>query len=71
MSRPTNLRAPFAYTGRKKALLADRIKELCARVSNGEKKATLAREFGINRETLSPLPFSRILGFRPAFWRKY
>lgn len=41
-----------AYTGRKKALLADRIEELFARVSNGEKKAALAREFGISRETL-------------------
>ena len=41
-----------AYTGRKKALLADKIEELCIRVSNGEKKASLAREFGISRETL-------------------
>ena len=37
---------------RKKALLADKIEELCIRVSNGEKKASLAREFGISRETL-------------------
>jgi hypothetical protein len=34
------------------ALLADRIEELGARVSNGEKKTALAREFGISRETL-------------------
>jgi hypothetical protein len=40
------------YTGRKKALLTERIEELRTRVANGEKKAKLAREFGISRETL-------------------
>jgi DNA invertase Pin-like site-specific DNA recombinase len=41
-----------AYTGRTKALIPARIEELCARVGNGERKAALAREFGISRETL-------------------
>ena len=41
-----------AYTGRKKALIPQRVEELCARVGNGERKAALAREFGISRETL-------------------
>jgi DNA invertase Pin-like site-specific DNA recombinase len=41
-----------AYTGRKKALIPERVEELCARVGNGERKAALAREFGISRETL-------------------
>ena len=41
-----------AYTGRKKALIPERVEELRARVGNGERKAALAREFGISRETL-------------------
>ena len=41
-----------AYTGRKKALIPQRVEELCARVGNGERKTALAREFGISRETL-------------------
>jgi len=41
-----------AYTGRKKALPTARIEELRARAGTGEKKARLAREFGISRETL-------------------
>ena len=41
-----------AYRGRKKALSPDRIAELRQRVTNGEQKAKLAREFGICRETL-------------------
>ncbi len=41
-----------AYSGRKKALIPERVDELCARVGNGERKAALAREFGISRETL-------------------
>jgi len=41
-----------AYTGRKKALVAERIEELRTRIGNGEKKAPLAREFGISRETV-------------------
>ncbi len=42
-----------AYTGRKKALVAERIEELRTRIGNGEKKAPLAREFGISRETVT------------------
>jgi len=40
------------YKGRKPSLAPDRITELRARVAAGEKKAALAREFGISRETL-------------------
>jgi DNA invertase Pin-like site-specific DNA recombinase len=41
-----------AYRGRKKALAPDRVLELRRRATAGEKKAPLAREFGISRETL-------------------
>lgn len=41
-----------AYRGRKKALSMQRAEELCNRAAAGEKKAGLAREFGISRETL-------------------
>lgn len=40
------------YKGRKPSLTPDRIAQLRARVAAGEKKAALAREFGISRETL-------------------
>jgi DNA invertase Pin-like site-specific DNA recombinase len=40
------------YRGRKKTLPSERIEELHLRVQAGEKKAHLAREFGICRETL-------------------
>ncbi len=41
-----------AYRGRKKALSASQVDELCRRVADGEQKTKLAREFGISRETL-------------------
>ena len=41
-----------AYRGRKKALAPERVAELCRRAAAGEKKAQLAREFGISRETV-------------------
>ena len=41
-----------AYRGRKKALTPDRVAELRRRAAAGERKAGLAREFGISRETL-------------------
>lgn len=41
-----------AYRGRKKALSPERMAELCRRAAAGERKAKLAREFGISRETL-------------------
>lgn len=41
-----------AYRGRKKALAEDQVVELRRRALAGEQKATLAREFGISRETL-------------------
>lgn len=40
------------YKGRKRSLTPDRVKELKARVAGGGKKAVIAREFGISRETL-------------------
>jgi DNA invertase Pin-like site-specific DNA recombinase len=40
------------YRGRKPSLTAERVAELRRRISAGEKKAALAREFGISRETL-------------------
>ena len=40
------------YRGRKKALSPGQAAELCRRVASGERKAKLAREFGISRETL-------------------
>ena len=41
-----------AYKGRRRSLTPDRAEELRRRVAAGEKKAPLAREFGISRETL-------------------
>ena len=41
-----------AYRGRKKALAPDQVAALRTRVAAGAKKALLAREFGISRETL-------------------
>ena len=40
------------YKGRKPSLAGERVAELRRRVQAGEKKAALAREFGISRETL-------------------
>ena len=40
------------YKGRKPSLTPERAGELRARITAGEKKAALAREFGISRETL-------------------
>jgi DNA invertase Pin-like site-specific DNA recombinase len=40
------------YRGRKKALSEEKANELRVRVTAGEKKSTLAKEFGISRETL-------------------
>jgi len=40
------------YVGRRKSLSLERIAELRQRLGNGEKKAAVAREFGISRETL-------------------
>jgi DNA invertase Pin-like site-specific DNA recombinase len=40
------------YRGRKPSLTPERVAELHARIAAGEKKAALAREFGISRETL-------------------
>jgi DNA invertase Pin-like site-specific DNA recombinase len=40
------------YKGRKPSLTAERILELRLRAAAGEKKAALAREFGVSRETI-------------------
>lgn len=40
------------YKGRKPSLTVDRVLELQRRAGAGEKKAALAREFGISRETV-------------------
>jgi DNA invertase Pin-like site-specific DNA recombinase len=40
------------YRGRKPSLTAEQADDLRKRVASGEKKAVLAREFGISRETL-------------------
>jgi DNA invertase Pin-like site-specific DNA recombinase len=40
------------YRGRKPSLTAEQASDLRKRVASGEKKAALAREFGISRETL-------------------
>jgi len=40
------------YTGRKKALTAEQVVDIRARVGAGEAKAALAREYGVSRETL-------------------
>jgi DNA invertase Pin-like site-specific DNA recombinase len=41
-----------AYKGRKRTLSPDQAALLKQRISNGEKKASIARELGISRETL-------------------
>ncbi|MBK1621365.1 transposase [Lamprobacter modestohalophilus] len=40
------------YKGRKPVLTAEKVQDLKERVAAGEKKAVIAREFGISRETL-------------------
>lgn len=45
-------KAAGVYRGRKRSLTAERAEELRKRVRAGEKRAALAREFGISRETL-------------------
>jgi DNA invertase Pin-like site-specific DNA recombinase len=40
------------YRGRRRALAPEKVTELARRAAAGEKKAALAREFGISRETL-------------------
>lgn len=45
-------KARGAYKGRKRTLTDEQVYELKQRIESGEKKAPLAREFGISRETL-------------------
>jgi DNA invertase Pin-like site-specific DNA recombinase len=45
-------KAKGVYKGRKRALSADQVADLKARIAAGEKKAKLAREFGVSRDTL-------------------
>ncbi|MBE7456081.1 MAG: Hin recombinase [Planctomycetia bacterium] len=42
----------IGYPGRKRALSPEQVQELRARAAAGERRAGLAREFGISRETL-------------------
>jgi DNA invertase Pin-like site-specific DNA recombinase len=49
-----------AYRGRKKSLSESQVAELRLRVASGDKKAQLAREYGISRETL--YQYLRLLG---------
>jgi len=41
-----------AYRGRKKSLMESQIVELKRRIAHGEQKTSLARDYGISRETL-------------------
>ncbi|WP_243373603.1 recombinase family protein [Geotalea sp. SG265] len=41
-----------AYKGRKRSMTAEKIAEIKTRVANNEKKAKIARDMGISRETL-------------------
>jgi DNA invertase Pin-like site-specific DNA recombinase len=41
-----------AYKGRKKCLTPEKVRVLKERIKNGEKKSTIARDFGVSRETL-------------------
>lgn len=41
-----------AYRGRKRSLSELQVAELCSRIRDGQKKAQVARDFGISRETL-------------------
>ena len=41
-----------AYKGRKKVLTAEQIKKIKERITTGEKKSKIAKDFGISRETL-------------------
>jgi transposase len=41
-----------AYRGRARALSAEQVAQLRQRVADGTTKATLAREFGVSRETI-------------------
>jgi DNA invertase Pin-like site-specific DNA recombinase len=45
-------KAAGIYKGRKRSLTPERVSELRGRIKAGEKKAVVAREFGISRETL-------------------
>jgi DNA invertase Pin-like site-specific DNA recombinase len=40
------------YKGRKREMTEERIAEIKQRVANGDKKAVIARDLGISRETL-------------------
>ncbi len=48
-----------AYRGRRRSLSEDQVAELRQRAESGVPKAALARELGISRETLLPVPARR------------
>jgi DNA invertase Pin-like site-specific DNA recombinase len=51
-----------AYRGRKKSLSDGQVTDLRLRVASGDKKAQLAREYGISRETLYQYLRNRTIG---------
>ena len=53
-------RTKGVYKGRKRSLTPDRVAELRSRAAAGEKKARLARQFSISRETLYQYVFLSI-----------
>lgn len=54
-----------AYRGRKRSLSEEHVTELRRRAGDGEGKATLAREFGISRETVYQSLRASVAGERP------
>ena len=45
-------KAKGVYKGRKRSLTSEQVKQVRAQVAAGTQKATIARDFGISRETL-------------------
>ncbi len=45
-------KARGAYRGRKRSLTSEQVNVIRARAAAGEPKASLAREFGVSRQTL-------------------
>lgn len=47
-------KAEGKYNGRKPSLNVDQVRQIRERASSGEKKTSLAREFGVSRKTIYP-----------------
>jgi DNA-binding CsgD family transcriptional regulator len=65
LSVPGPLGQRGVYTGRKPALTAEQAKQLRERAAGGARKATLAKEFGISRETVYSYRDGRLAGVPP------